>query len=167
MRPGPRKGKEAQPSKRERETEGEKERERMIRSGLVLAWDEPWEPREAFWSTFSRREGGGESARAHTHCRRIYPRHAQVEFRCGCVAWIYLVRDISQLLTILGLQPLLDLLPTPHYRLVQFFLDYASPVYGAPSTRRPFNFLRLVTGRAPLREEERLAKIHVVKFRNL
>lgn len=72
MRPGPRKGKEAQPSKRERETEGEKERERMIRSGLVLAWDEPWEPREAFWSTFSRREGGGEKVRAHTHTAGVY-----------------------------------------------------------------------------------------------
>lgn len=108
-----------------------------------------------------RGERGKESARAHTHCRRMYPRHAQVEFRCGCVAWIYLVRDISQLLTILGLQPLLDLLPTPHYRLVQFFLDYASSVYRAPSTRRPFNFLRLVTGRAPLRRRN-IGKRYVV-----
>lgn len=139
----------------------------MIRSGLVLAWDEPWEPREPFGRPFRGVKGGGRKC-ARTHTLPAYiSRHAQVEFRCGCVAWIYLVRDISQLLTILGLQPLLDLLPTPHYRLVQFFLDYASPVYGAPSTRRPFNFLRLVTGRAPLREEERLAKIHVVKFRNL
>lgn len=135
--------------------------------------------REAFWPTFSRREGGGGGRRAaarkcarihtHTHCPRTYSRHAQVEFRCGCVAWIYLVRDISQLLTILGLEPLLDLLPTPHYRLVQFFLHYACPVHGAPSTRRPFNFLRLVTGRAPLREEERYVVVNFIsreiKFR--
>lgn len=72
MRPGPRKGKEAQPSKRERETEREKERERMIRSGLVLAWDEPWEPREPFGRPFRGVKGGGEKVRAHTHTAGVY-----------------------------------------------------------------------------------------------
>lgn len=144
-----------------------------------VAWDEPWELERSLLADLFAARGrrGGRRAAArkcarihtHTHCPRTYPRHAQVEFRCGCVAWIYLVRDISQLLTILGLEPLLDLLPTPHYRLVQFFLHYACPVHGAPSTRRPFNFLRLVTGRAPLREEERYVVVNFIsreiKFR--
>ena len=67
-------------------------------------------------------------------------------------ACIYLVRDISQLLTILGLESLLDLLAAPHHRLIQLLLHDVTAISGHSTTcrRPPVDLLRLIPGRASL-----------------
>lgn len=89
---------------------------------------------------------------AHTAVSSL--RHAQVEFRVWVcrVFNVYLVRDIPQLLTILGLEPLLDLLAAPHHCLVELLLHDVAATSGYHTTcgRRPVDLLRLIPGRASL-----------------
>jgi len=61
---------------------------------------------------------------------------------------IYLVRDISQLLTILRLESLLDLLAAPHHRLIQLLLHDVTAISGRNTTcrRPPVDLLRLIPG---------------------
>lgn len=66
--------------------------------------------------------------------------------------YIYLIRDISQMLTILRLEFLFDLLATPHHRLVQLLLHDVTVISGRNTTcrRPPVDLPRLIPGRASL-----------------
>lgn len=64
----------------------------------------------------------------------------------------YLVRYVTKLLSIFGLETFLDFFPAPNHRLVEFFLYNGTVSF---STWGPFHFLRLVPGRSSLETSKR------------
>lgn len=98
---------------------------------------------------FAARDAGQENA--HT---AVFPaaRAGGIQVVGVSRVHIYLVRDISQLLTILRLESLLDLLAAPHHRLVQLLLHDVTAISGHSTTcrRPPVDLLRLIPGRASL-----------------